>query len=1348
MVSIDELHALEARLGDGFRLVTHAELQAAIDADRAAREAALARVQQDLANDPRLPLYTTTSTTLPAYAIRHADGTLEIRVGSSTNTVIINGVEDTIASVAGSLQRTPERSNQEAIYASLIEVLPEDEAADLPAASGLSDAELKAAVARAAERVERAVPNEAPEASAGDLGCPAGTGLSAAISWSLRGDEPPIRDQQRRGTCAAFAITGGIETLIHRTRGLMLDLSEQELYGNAKAFWGPSADGYGDGLNIGRTVEAMVLRSFRQDAEPRWSYNGSKHRVDLEEQRKYEDSCTGYGEICSDTNHQLEVYCAASTPGPSGVIFCAYTEPASVEGMNYGDARLGSTLALWSITTPDAAMGLLKAELNAGHPIAIGALLDTAFTTALDDDPEWGLGVVRPRPAGYTIELGLHAMLLVGYVLNGQLPEGVPPGEGGGYFVARNSWGCSGDRGHLYLAFDWVKLRVTEAYAITGVTTSAVRPTLSLKTNRSSITTAGSARLTMKANRAVVKVRLFEGLSSTVPIFEETTGAPADGKTFTFDRAFTAADNGVRLFFARGEDATGNVVTTNTIGVLVNIDEVAPTITLSASSSTVTAPGLVTLSAQAADMGGIDRVRFYYGLSLIGEDRSAPYSIAHALDRTQIGDRGFFAIAIDRAGNQRISNVVTVHVTDVAAPIIHRFSATPAHLTSGGPVTLSWDIEGAPTSLLLGPGATEVVGQTSVTLNVASTTVFTLLARNSGGFANASVTVGVGTDPNPPTVTLVPSVNPVILGLGPLTLTAEVMDDVGVGSVDLYRDGMLVDVDLTPANGFVFYPSFGHSQVGDHTFRAVARDLSGNTADSPDVVITVRTPIPVYVSPSGTDNPSCSAASPCLTIEHAASLPSTERYIELADGTYDSTNQGTGSIDIPPGYTVAAAHVGMAAVKSQIHFLGNGTLDGVRIDRTAPNGDQAGVLVDAGAVSLNDVDFRGRFGSAGVKATRTGRIVMNVTASRGAVNYTALTTANNNNATEPFLVAQDQSDVLVLGGNFDGPGLGDASTPTSPNADGAAMLVRDQAHLTLSGVHLVFRGVGIGVLGGGNLDLQLTTLQASGSSGLGNGIHLQRLLLTSNPSVRLTQSRINGQGTGANLAHGIWVNESQTTTSIASVRLINSTIEACRFGVANNFGGTLRVVSDPHLGGSTIRDNLYGGIHCDGPCDLDLDGDTISGNGAATDAGATHTGGIWLGTANKQARLKLRRVHITQNGSMTSNSATNIEQNSGMYLKGDATSVFDLGLGSDPGQNVFTGNTSGAMTSNVTVGVNTAVVVHASGNTWDVSTQGADAAGSYAFGRAPCGAMSCEQSMGSGPNYRMLAGSGGLRLVE
>ena len=76
-----------------------------------------------------------------------------------------------------------------------------------------------------------------------------------------------------------------------------------------------------------------------------------------------------------------------------------------------------------------------------------------------------------------------------------------------------------------------------------------------------------------------------------------------------------------------------------------------------------------------------------------------------------------------------------------SAPVIASFGATPAHVASGGSVTLSWSATDSQYAIV-SPGAGAVRGS-SVTVTPTATTTYTLYATNQYGRTSATVTVNV-----------------------------------------------------------------------------------------------------------------------------------------------------------------------------------------------------------------------------------------------------------------------------------------------------------------------------------------------------------------------------------------------------------------------------------------------------------------------------------------------------------------------------------------------------------------------------------------------------------------------------
>jgi hypothetical protein len=76
-----------------------------------------------------------------------------------------------------------------------------------------------------------------------------------------------------------------------------------------------------------------------------------------------------------------------------------------------------------------------------------------------------------------------------------------------------------------------------------------------------------------------------------------------------------------------------------------------------------------------------------------------------------------------------------------AVPAVSSFTATPTHVNSGGSVTLGWSVSNASYEIV-SPGVGAVRG-TSVTVNPAATTTYTLYSTNQYGRTTSTVTVNV-----------------------------------------------------------------------------------------------------------------------------------------------------------------------------------------------------------------------------------------------------------------------------------------------------------------------------------------------------------------------------------------------------------------------------------------------------------------------------------------------------------------------------------------------------------------------------------------------------------------------------
>ncbi|MVN86410.1 carboxypeptidase regulatory-like domain-containing protein [Deinococcus sp. HMF7620] len=118
-------------------------------------------------------------------------------------------------------------------------------------------------------------------------------------------------------------------------------------------------------------------------------------------------------------------------------------------------------------------------------------------------------------------------------------------------------------------------------------------------------------------------------------------------------------------------------------------DTTAPTITLSATPSPVTANGTFTLKATASDNVAVTKVEFYDGATKLGEDTTAPYELPVNVTIANNGKKTYTATAYDAAGNKASASFeVTVNITDVTAPTV-TLSAAPNPVTAAGTTTLT-----------------------------------------------------------------------------------------------------------------------------------------------------------------------------------------------------------------------------------------------------------------------------------------------------------------------------------------------------------------------------------------------------------------------------------------------------------------------------------------------------------------------------------------------------------------------------------------------------------------------------------------------------------------------------------
>lgn len=401
-----------------------------------------------------------------------ADGSYRLSLvladGTTTTTTTL-ALATVRADVAASIREFGTRANAEALYRYFYDLVPPDPAGgsaflDPTLLPTIGDAELKVRFqALVADRRDRAGAQVAPavvspqfpsckgdlgqggggDGSTGAIPGPAPGGLFALASWPNKQNLTCVKQQGGRGTCVAFAVTSAMETYHAATTGERVNLAEQRLYAGYKYSLLP--DPYADGAYT-YAMFGMVLLSAAQGSnvpyESDWDYNPSWSRVSQGIFMSH--SCDGYAEACSDTTHQLPYRCTLT----GGFSFCAFEWPKVNNVSKVGPGFANQTIIKMSNLQDRAqAVAMAISTLVLGdRPVVASFQVMPSFAS-----PSGGY----IANAGGTSKGG-HAVHLAGWVDNAQLPSGVTPAAGGGYFIVKNSWGtgwADGGFGYMPAAF-------------------------------------------------------------------------------------------------------------------------------------------------------------------------------------------------------------------------------------------------------------------------------------------------------------------------------------------------------------------------------------------------------------------------------------------------------------------------------------------------------------------------------------------------------------------------------------------------------------------------------------------------------------------------------------------------------------------------------------------------------------------------------------------------------------------------------------------------------------------------------------------------------------------------------
>ena len=299
----------------------------------------------------------------------------------------------------------------------------------------------------------------------------------------------------------------------------------------------------------------------------------------------------------------------------------------------------------------------------------------------------------------------------------------------------------------------------------------------------------------------------------------------------------TAIDN-------RGDRETSRPVEVIVTGTTTNQPPVV-SLTSPSANQVVTAPGTITLAANASDAdGSIAKVEFYQGTTLIGTATSAPYTATWS--NIPVGSYQITAKATDNLGAVTTSAAVPIIVDApptamLTSPAAGTVAIAPASFaltaTASSPSSTVTKLEFYQGSTLIG---TVTSAPYSVTWsNVPPGTYsLTVKATDALGVATTSPAVTVTVVANrPPQVALTsPSNGQGFNAPATITLTAAASDpDNNLATVAFYNGGTPLATLVTPPFSF----TWSNVSPGSYKLTAVATDALGAQTTSTSVTVTV-----------------------------------------------------------------------------------------------------------------------------------------------------------------------------------------------------------------------------------------------------------------------------------------------------------------------------------------------------------------------------------------------------------------------------------------------------------------------------------------------------------------------------
>ena len=367
-------------------------------------------------------------------------------------------------------------------------------------------------------------------------------------------------------------------------------------------------------------------------------------------------------------------------------------------------------------------------------------------------------------------------------------------------------------------------------------------PTISLTAPDTTLNYIEPATITIAAAAADA-----DGTISSVDFFQ---GSTLLGSATTAPYSFTWSNvpAGVYTFSAVAHDNGGAATTSDARSVAVKAPaNQPPTVSLTspADGATFTPPATITVSASASDAdGGVARVDFYSGSTLIGSASASPYTITWS--GVPSGTYNLTAVATDTGGATttsaaRTSTVNQRPTVSLTAPANGATFKAPANIVISANAS---DADGTVTQVTFSAGTTVIGTDTTSPYSVtwsnvpAGTYSLKAVATDNLGATRTSARRTVTVSNNqPPSVALTnPADGATFTAPATITVDATASDTDGtIAKVDFFAGTTLIASDATSP----YSVTWNNVPAGSYSLTAIATDNNGASISSAARTVTV-----------------------------------------------------------------------------------------------------------------------------------------------------------------------------------------------------------------------------------------------------------------------------------------------------------------------------------------------------------------------------------------------------------------------------------------------------------------------------------------------------------------------------